>query len=421
MAVDNASVKATPAIGGQTVATLPNETVLDAEAKQGEWYKVQVPREGGLISGYIHELLVVEISDAEAQQALGQSGRIRAQADIIVEIDRRIDENKRLVRQEAEFDRVIEDLSPMIAKAFAIDDRQEQKRIAGDLFFWIGQACAKKGDLYGALKNFRAMFDVDQIVAKALTNNVAEPAIMRLVDQAERIHKGLLTDYSLQVSTTPKEAELKINGKPVGLTPYIVRSPIPQLSLSIEKPGFRPIREEIFLTESTTSKEYALTSVGRNVAVRSSPPGARVSVDGRDTGARTNCELPFVPFGTRAIRLVLDNYAPQEATVDVLEGEGVKAEDLPDPSDRRHVAEPDHLDPAEPLALDEAAERLHVRDLSGFEPCGRVTRQEDPDRPLLAAGGGQRAGRRAGNVEVLQHVEWHRRLRRPGALRPTRL
>ena len=40
--VDNASVKATPAIGGQNVATVPLDTVLDAESKQGEWYKVRL-------------------------------------------------------------------------------------------------------------------------------------------------------------------------------------------------------------------------------------------------------------------------------------------------------------------------------------------------------------------------------------------
>jgi DNA-binding beta-propeller fold protein YncE len=321
--VDSAPVKAAmTTIGGQIVATVPLDSVLEAESKNGQWYKVRVVRDGVQISGYIHEYLVVPISEAEAQQALTPSGSVRAQADIVAEITRRIEEDKRLVRQEIEADKVVDDLSPLIAKAFAIDDRQEQKRIAGELFFWIGQACAKKGDLYGALKNFRSMFDVDYTIAKALTNNVAEQSISRIIDQADRIYKGLLVDYSLQVTTKPKEADLKINGKSVGLTPYIYRSTIPKISLSIEKSGFRTLQEEIFLTESTTSKEYTLASMGRNLAVRSSPAGARVFLDGQDTRAFTDCELPFVPYGSHSIRLVLDNYVPSEGTVDILEGEG---------------------------------------------------------------------------------------------------
>ena len=41
--VDSASVKATPAIGGQTLATVPLDSVLDAEGKKGQWYKVLSP------------------------------------------------------------------------------------------------------------------------------------------------------------------------------------------------------------------------------------------------------------------------------------------------------------------------------------------------------------------------------------------
>lgn len=321
--VDGASVKAAPVIlGGQTLATLPLDTVLDAESKQDQWYKVIVIREGTQITGYIHEYYVKEISEAEAQQAVSPSGSVKAQADIVAEIGRRIEDDKRRIRQENEPDKVIDDLAPLIAKAFTIDDRLVQKRIACELFFWIGQACAKKGDSYAALKNFRSMFDVDYALGKDVTWNIAEPSISNLIDQAERIYKGLLVDYSLQIATKPKEAELKINGKSIGLSPFIYRTQVPQVSLSIEKPGYRTVTDEIFLSETTTAKDYTLDSIGRNVLIRTLPTGARVFVDGKDTGQLTDCELPYVSYGNRTIRLVRDSYAPWEGIMEILEGDG---------------------------------------------------------------------------------------------------
>jgi DNA-binding beta-propeller fold protein YncE len=320
--IDSASVKAAMTIGGQTVATMPLDSILEVESKTGEWYKVRLVQNGVPITGYIHALLVKEISEAEAQMAVSPTGNVRAQADIVAEIERRVGDDKKLIRQEIEAEKVVDDLTPLIAKAFTIDDRMEQKRIACELFFWIGQAAAKKGDLYAALKNFRSMFDVDYAIAKELANNIGELSISQLIDHADRLYKGILVDYSLQVSSKPKEAELKINGKSVGMTPYIYRSTIPKLSLTIEKPGFRTINEEIFLTDSTTTKEYPLASVGRNLTIRSVPPGARVSLDGQDTRALTDCELPFVPYGSHSVRIVRDNYAPSEGTMDILEGEG---------------------------------------------------------------------------------------------------
>ncbi len=320
--VDSATVKATPAIGGQNLATVPLDSVLDAEGKQGSWYKVFITRDGVQVPGYIHEFLVKEITEDEAQQTLSPSGRARAQADIVAEIVKRIEDDKKLIRQEKEPDKVVDDLTPLIAMAFTIDDRLEQKRIACELFFWIGKACAQQGDSAAALKNFKSMFDVDYAIGQMVTRNISEPSISNLIDHAERRYKGLLVDYTLQITTKPKEAELKINGKSIGLSPLIYRSSLPKCSLEVEKDGYRPIKEDLFLSQSMTSKDYTLVSIGRNLALGSLPKGARVFVDGKDTGKITDCALPFVPYGSHAIRLVRENYAGWEAPVEILEGEG---------------------------------------------------------------------------------------------------
>ena len=66
--VDDSSIKETPEISGSTLAKVPMNTILSVVEKQGEWYKITKDNEGEPITGYIHEMLVKEISDEEIAQ-----------------------------------------------------------------------------------------------------------------------------------------------------------------------------------------------------------------------------------------------------------------------------------------------------------------------------------------------------------------
>ena len=70
---DNASIKATPGITGQNLTTVPLNTILEAETKHGEWYKVTVTKDTIPITGYIHEINVEEITEAEVQQTVSRA------------------------------------------------------------------------------------------------------------------------------------------------------------------------------------------------------------------------------------------------------------------------------------------------------------------------------------------------------------
>ncbi|MDH4272516.1 MAG: hypothetical protein OEW18_11150, partial [Candidatus Aminicenantes bacterium] len=95
--VDNASIKATPEIGGQTLANVPLGTVLEAESKQGEWYKVTTAKDGTEISGFIHELLVEETSDEESPAAAASGGGLtKSQGEIVAEIELKMGESTTL-------------------------------------------------------------------------------------------------------------------------------------------------------------------------------------------------------------------------------------------------------------------------------------------------------------------------------------
>lgn len=320
--VDNANIKATPEIGSPTLANIPLDSLLDAEAKHGEWYKVTLMRDGTQIIGYIHELLVKEVAAGESQPGLSPAGVLKSQAEIVAEIELRMEDDKNLIRQEKDLDKAINGLRPLIAKTFSLDDRQKQKQIACEVYLWLGLGYAKQGDNFNAVNEFRNMFEVDYAFAKEVTRNIYDPVVSGFIEHAEKQYRGLLVEYTLEIVTEPKEAKVKVNGKEIGLSPEVYRTTMPKFTLEIEKEGFRPITEEIFLTKAVDKKDYALESIGRTLALSSEPKEANVFLDGEDTGKLTDCELPYARYGSRTIRVSKKNYADWEETVQVVAGPG---------------------------------------------------------------------------------------------------
>jgi len=64
--VDSAGIQTTRGIGEKVIARVPFNTILRAEPKRGEWYKVTWEKKG--VTGYIHELLVEEVNEEESVQ-----------------------------------------------------------------------------------------------------------------------------------------------------------------------------------------------------------------------------------------------------------------------------------------------------------------------------------------------------------------
>lgn len=317
--LDNASIKATRAIGGKTLARVPLNTILDAERKQGEWYKVSWQG----VSGFIHAMNVKEVSERElaGEEPRVPAGAGKSQAEIVAEVELKMEESRKLIRQEKDFEKAITSLRPLVAEVFNVTDHKRQKELGAEIYLWIGLASAEQDDAYSALNEFRNMFAVDQAHAKEITRNILDPEVVALIGQAEKLFLGVFTEYSIEISTEPKEAKIKVNGKEIGLSPEIHRTSTPKIVIEIEKEGYKPIKEEIFITQSTTKKEYTLERAGMDMEVRSYPEGARVYLDGEDTEKTTNCILPIVPFGPHKIKVIKENYAEWEGEIEIEIGE----------------------------------------------------------------------------------------------------
>jgi len=313
--LDNASVKATRAIGGKTLTRVPLNTILDAESKIGDWYKVTY--QGS--SGYIHAMNVDEVSERElARDDAGSPGRpAKSQPEIIAEIEVKMEEGRKQIRVEKDFEKAISSLKPLIADVFNVTDHNKQKELGAELYLWLGLASAGKGDAYSALNEFKNMFAVHHPYAKEITRNILEADVVALIEQAEKQYLGLITEYSIEISTVPKEAKIKVNGKEIGLSPELYRTSNPKIVIEIEKEGYKPVRDEFFITQATTGKEYALDRAGIDVEVKSAPQGAKVYLDGEDTEQVTNCVLTIVPFGSHKIKVIKENYAEWEDEIKI--------------------------------------------------------------------------------------------------------
>ncbi len=308
--MDDARVNETPEINGKTLARLSLNTILDSEGKEGEWYKVSLEVEGARITGYMHEILVETVSAEELEARVLESLPIleKTQEEIIVEIQSTLDESRDLIRSDRDLETAVVSLRPLIAKAFRLTDDQTRRELAAEIFLWIGMGYAGLNQNERALEEIRNVFEVDYLYAKESTKNIFDPKIVSLIHNAENAFLGKITEYSVEIVTDPENAQIKINNKEVGSSPGIFKNDSPIVKIEITKDGYKSIQDEFFLTLNEIKKEYLLESLGRNVAIRSNPPGAKVYLNGKDTGKVTNCMLPFVPFGEYTVEVVKEGY-----------------------------------------------------------------------------------------------------------------
>ena len=320
--VDNSSIRATPELGGKVLAKVAQNTILESENKQGEWYKVIFEREGVQISGFIHEMTVEETTEDYQVESVGtQPALNQAQAQLTAEIEVKMTEGRNLITQVRDFDKAINTLSPLISKIFRITDNRKQRELGAEIFLWKGLAYISKGEQLSALIEFRNMFEVDDVYSSRITKNILQTEIVTMIKQAENEYKGLVTEYALEISTDPKEATITINGKEIGTSPEIYRTTTPQIVLELQKKGFKPLKDEFFITSASLKKEYVLESAGKNLEIKSNPIGASVYLDGVNTGKVTNCVIPTVLFGIHKIKLVKGNYAEWEGTIEINAGQ----------------------------------------------------------------------------------------------------
>ena len=128
---------------------------------------------------------------------------------------------------------------------------------------------------------------------------------------------------SLRVATQPDGARVLVNGEERGSSPLLLDAlPLGTYQVRIERTGFEAEELEAAITAEApaASLDVALRPQAPVAPaaprpalfrIRSTPPGARVAIDGRDVG-ETPIERLQVDAGSRVVRVLRDGYLPWE-------------------------------------------------------------------------------------------------------------
>ncbi|MGM9799925.1 MAG: SUMF1/EgtB/PvdO family nonheme iron enzyme [Muribaculaceae bacterium] len=130
---------------------------------------------------------------------------------------------------------------------------------------------------------------------------------------------------SLDISSTPANAEIMIDGKVVGTTPmFITRQIIGTHTVKITKSGYSTHSETVAVAEGQTATVKTTLSNGRSIRITCATAGSRIYVDGQDMGA-----APFegtLSYGSHSVYAVDGAKKTAVKTVNVTEGTGAMAD-----------------------------------------------------------------------------------------------
>ncbi|MFU8779704.1 MAG: PEGA domain-containing protein [Kiritimatiellia bacterium] len=189
------------------------------------------------------------------------------------------------------------------------------------------------------------------------------------------------------IHTIPADVEVKVNNLNKGTTPLLLTDlPVGQHTLHLSKPGF--IDKTIALAITGRSPQHineTLMPSSATLAIASTPPGARITLNGASHGT-TPATIETVPEGTAMLELQLEGYRPFAETLKLVAGQRAQlsVELVPIPATMRVVSIPtaariyvnNQFQGESPLSLENLPPgEYRIRgELPGYEPTARTVR-----------------------------------------------
>jgi serine/threonine protein kinase len=126
------------------------------------------------------------------------------------------------------------------------------------------------------------------------------------------------------VQTAPAGAQVQLDGRSdvSWVTPCVISGVQPgQHAVVLSKPGYAQVSRAFqVLAGNRTQVSLGLAELGAALAITSNPPGAAISIDGRDTGRVTPAQL-VVPGGAHKVTVQKAGYLAASANAEVTPGQ----------------------------------------------------------------------------------------------------
>ena len=124
------------------------------------------------------------------------------------------------------------------------------------------------------------------------------------------------------LDSEPSGASVYINDEFVGNTPLSnYKQAYGTYKYRLESPNYHPTTGTIELNAGRFEQKIILKPAFGSISVNSSIAGAKIVLDGKQTGKQTPATLTEIPSGSHTISLQLDKYAPRQQEVMVEDGQ----------------------------------------------------------------------------------------------------
>lgn len=142
------------------------------------------------------------------------------------------------------------------------------------------------------------------------------------LDIQQNLHVDLKPDWGfIELKSSPKDADIKINGKTIGKTPFLA----PILStgelVSISFPGYKAWSKKLSINAGETKKlsEIILAPEDGIIDLNTNPSGATITVDGEYRG-NTPATLYVDAEKEHSISVFLNGYSTQKYAISLMSG-----------------------------------------------------------------------------------------------------
>lgn len=124
------------------------------------------------------------------------------------------------------------------------------------------------------------------------------------------------------LDSEPSGASVYINNEFVGNTPLSnYKQAYGTYQYRLENPNYHPATGVIELNAGRFEQKVVLKPAFGSIFVNSSIAGAKIILDGKQTGKQTPATLTEIPSGSHTISLQMDKYAPKQQEVTVEDGQ----------------------------------------------------------------------------------------------------
>lgn len=185
-----------------------------------------------------------------------------------------------------------------------------------DLLVRLAQVLTVQGDHRGALSSCQ----------RALSSELLTPQTETVARQCVSTANAHLDEVTAVIDTNPQGASIRLDGSPIGLTPWRGSLPPGRRQFDFELDGYRAATRLVDATKGSKVNLRVLllpNNIGGLITLHSTPEGANVLLDDEFIGQSPIISFP-TSVGAHTLKVVLPGYNAEQRPIMMSEGQSAE-------------------------------------------------------------------------------------------------